>query len=233
MLIGIILRVSCILFHTMKFKAVIFDMDGLLIDNEYHWDQTSVGLLGRRGITLTPELKKQLSGQSLRRNMEWFKSVYEWPESVEILMDEFRSATDHIYRYTTQPMPGARELLKTIGGGAYKQAVASGSSLDRIECIVDRFDWRQFFQALISTDHVDFAGKPDPAIYLHTARVLAAEPQDCVVVEDSHNGLRSAKAAGMSCIMVPDRRWSYGDFAEADLIAESLSDAKLLKFLGL
>ncbi len=214
-----------------QFKAIIFDMDGLLIDSEGYWDECSVPLFANRGIEFSAELKQRLTGRSLRENIEWLKQQYGWTEPTEDLIKEFRTATDHIYYNLAQPLPGASELIKKVDSAFSKQAIASGSFLYRIEEIANRFAWTPYFDALISSDHVNYVGKPDPAIYRFTANELRVLPETCVVLEDSVNGVRAAKAAGMTCIAVPNQKWGYGDFSMADMIVESLEDERIRKFL--
>ncbi len=217
----------------MDIKAVIFDMDGLLIDSEGYWDQCSVPLFASRGVEFNGELKQRLTGRSLRENMEWLKEQYGWPEPVDDLIKEFRLATDHIYYDLAQPLPGADSLIRATRLRFVKQAIASGSFLYRIEQIANRFAWADHFDALVSSDHVNYVGKPDPAIYHFTAEQLGITPKECVVLEDSINGVRAAKAAGMQCIAVPNPHWGYGDFSMADLVAESLDDERIKGFLKL
>ncbi len=214
----------------MDIKAVIFDMDGLLIDSEDHWDDCSIKLLAARGVALTPELKSYVSGRSLRENMTWFKEQYGWEETVEALMREFRLATDHIYYELAKPLPGAESLIKDSRAMFPKQAIASGSFLYRIEKITERLAWKSYFDELVSSDHVNFVGKPDPIIYHFTADALRVLPEHCVVFEDSINGVQAAKAAGMQCVAVPNPR-SHGDFSIADLIVGSLEDERIKGFL--
>ncbi len=214
------------------FKAVIFDMDGLLIDSEDHWDDFSMKLLAARGVTLTPELKTYLSGRSLRENMRWLKEQNGWSETVDELIREFRLATDPIYYELAQPLPGANTIIADTRRSYGKQAIASGSFLYRIEHITERLGWKSYFDQLISSDHVNFVGKPDPAIYRFTADALCTPVADCVVFEDSINGVMAAKAAGMTCVAVPNPK-SKNNFSMADLIVTSLEDPRIKTFLKL
>lgn len=113
-----------------------------------------------------------------------------------------------------------------------KTAIASGASLDRINIVLERFGWQNYFDTVVSTDHVAYKGKPDPAVFLYAARQLGVAPEECVVVEDSENGLEAAKNAGMRCVIRFDERWCHGDFSKADLMVQCLTDSKLHEFLG-
>jgi HAD superfamily hydrolase (TIGR01509 family) len=130
-------------------------------------------------------------------------------------------------------MPGADKLLQHLKNIGLKLAIASGASLERIEKVVDRFGWENYFDELCSTDHVNFAGKPDPAVFNYAVKALNLSPSDCVVFEDSINGVVAAQRARIPCVAVTDPRWSRGDFSIADLVVGSLEDKKIYDFLGI
>ncbi len=217
----------------MKYKAVIFDMDGVLIDSEFHWFEAEMNFLKKYGITMTREIMTKMTGRSLRETVSMIKEEYKLAAPIEELMGEKAAASEAIYEYKAQVMPGAHDLVKTIHAQSGRLAIASGSMLHRIEKIVQRFDLAHYFEHLVSSDHVNYVGKPDPAIYIYTANKLGLDPAHCVVIEDSVNGLKAAKGAGMDCIAVPDPRWSRGNYSEANLIVKGLTDEKIIDFLEL
>lgn len=216
----------------MSFRAVIFDMDGVLIDSELHWDTVSRDFFEARGVAYHPGVKKPFQGQSLEGAMTLAKKLYGFKDTVEALVADRMAATDHIYEHASLALPGAGELLQQVKTWGYKQAIASGSFLYRIEKIVRRFGWKNYLDALISADHVGNIGKPAPDIYLHTAYVLGVPAKECIVFEDSENGVVAAKAAGMTCVAVTDPRWSHGDFSRADYQVHSLADKQIHSFIG-
>lgn len=216
-----------------NFKAVIWDMDGVMIDSMIHWIDTDNKLFLRYGIELTPDLVKLFTGKSMKENMTWLKNEYDLVESVEELVEERVHDTDIIYTELSDALPGVGQLVKSIGESNMKQAIASGSSLSRISTIVHRFGWSSEFDDLISVENVGYKGKPAPDVYLLAADKLGLSPEECVVIEDAENGVVSAKAAGMKCIGVPDERWSPGDFSKADLIVGSLLDKEIFHYLQL
>jgi len=216
----------------MKYKAVIFDMDGLLIDNYQAWRECSSRVFLNHGIALTDEEDSRLHGRSLAENMIWLKTTYDLKASLEELSKEYLEASSSIYPELSRLMPGADDLIKSLHAQGQKKAIASGSSLERIQKIVDRFKWRAYFDELVSTDQVNFVGKPDPAIYHYTAKVLSLAPDECVVLEDSLNGVKAAKSAGMTCVAVPGAQWNSTDFSVADVVVNSLEDKSLLEFIG-
>lgn len=217
----------------MNCKAVLFDMDGVIIDSEYYWIQAEMSFLGKYGVKFTKELNAEMTGKSSRENVALLKNRFNLEASLEVLLQEKKASSEAIYEYQAQKMPGIDTLLQKIKASGGLQAIASGSSSDRIKKIVERCNWESSFDCVVSTDDVNYVGKPNPAIYLFAAKKLSIEPKDCIVIEDSVNGVRAAKAAGMRCVAVPDPRWSWGDFSEADIEVKSLEDKKLFEFLGI
>ncbi|MFH1286349.1 MAG: HAD family phosphatase [Candidatus Magasanikbacteria bacterium] len=214
-----------------QYKAIIFDMDGLLIDSMQYWVDCDQEWFGSFGREVTPELIKFLSGRTIRENMEWMKQEFALEESVEWLMQKRNKMTESIYTQKTQPMPGVEHLVQSISTSSIKQAIASGSSKERIQTIIDRFSWNDYFDFCLSAEEVGDRGKPEPDVFLKAAKKLGVDPARCVVFEDAENGVVAAKRAGMACVAVPDKRWSVGDFSRADLIADSLEDTRLSDYI--
>ena len=215
-----------------KFEAVIFDMDGLLIDSMWHWIVSDTQFFGGFGIKLTDEMIKYFSGRSETESMSWAKEKFGLKETVKELLEKRKEQVDKIYTHHTALMPGVEELLKKIKAAGVKRAIASGAPIYQIKIVADRFNWHDYFSHYISPEHVGNVGKPNPAVYLHAAKVLEVDPKRCVVFEDAENGVIAAKEAGMCCVAVPDARWSPGDFSRADLVVNSLEDEKIFKFLN-
>ncbi len=217
-----------------KFKAILFDMDGTLIDSSLHWASAETNFLNHFNLDFSKEWIKLVDGRSTLESSKLLKEIHNLPHSVEEIFAYKINCSEAIYTDFTLPLVGVDDLLRRIKNQADKKtAVASGSSLDRIKKIVDRFSWQDYFDALISTDHVDSVGKPDPAVFLYAAKELGISPNDCVVIEDSENGLNAAKRAGMKCVVRHDERWSDGDYSGADLIVNGFDDRKIYDFLGI
>ena len=216
-----------------KYKAVIYDLDGLLIDSMLYWIKADQTFLGKYDIELTEQMIQFLTGKSEVENMEWLKKEFNIDDSTESMLHNRRAITDLIYTKQTMPMPGAEDLLKILDKTELKQSIASGVSKYCIDEVCDRFDWHNHFESLISSEHVGNKGKPNPAVYTYTAKKMNIDPRDCVVLEDAVNGVIAAKRAGMDCIAVPNEKWSFGDFSEADLIVDSLNDKNIYNYLNL
>lgn len=216
-----------------KPKAIIFDMDGLLIDSMQYFIDEDDNFLRSFNIELTKDIIRRFSGQSEEENMSWIKETYGLKHSVAELQSFRGDFTQKIYSDKSQIMPGVDELMKKIKQIGLKRAIASGAPLKNIKTVVERFGWQDYFHALVSPDLVDFVGKPNPRVYLYAAERLGVLPEECLVFEDAENGVVAAKRAGMICVAVPDKRWSFGDFSQADLIVKSLADEKINKFLNI
>lgn len=215
-----------------KFKAVIFDMDGVLVDDFEPWLKFDKKFLNGFGIAPDNEYIKFVNGRSEEEVVHWVKERYCLQLSEEEIMAARQDWVKSIYENSSHPMAGAEELLKKIKNSNLKLALCSGAKMWMIEIILERFNWRNYFEAVVSSDHVDYKGKPDPEIYLHTARLLKIIPADCVVIEDAENGVVSAKSAGMKCIGFKDLRFNLpDDLSRADLVVNSLEDKKIFEFL--
>ena len=208
-------------------------MDGLLIDSIVHWINFDNIFFAERGVKLTPDVVRHINGRSMKEGTEWLKEKFGWSESVEEILIGRENNTKEIYDVLSQPMPGANELIQKVAQTKLKQAIASSAGISRVETIVNRFGWGDNISELVGADHVNFKSKSAPGIYLHTAEKIKAQPDKCVVFEDTEVGLLSAKAAGMKCVAVLDDRWSVGDYSSADLITNSLLDEKIIDFLNI
>jgi len=220
----------------MNYAAILYDMDGLMIDSHTHWTEADKKFWQANGLSYTEDMVKEwkpkLMGRSVPEGTLMIKEFFGLQKDDHMLIAERVAFTDTIYSEHSQPMPGINQLLRTVSKTPIIQAIASGSSLSRIEMVVNRFGWAPYLAALVSTDHVAHKGKPAPDVYLYAAKQVNVLPDQCVVIEDAPNGIESAKAAGMACIAVPDPRWSHEMFEKADLIVPSLEDPRVYTFLG-
>lgn len=217
----------------MKYKALIYDMDGLMIDSMIHWLDLDKTTFEPIGIKITNDLLRRMTGKSPQEILRLLKNEFGMDEKIEEVVATRREHIDIIYKEKTIEMPGVSDLLKKVKESGLKQAIASGAPYYNIKIVVDRFGWVDHFDELFSVEHVEHKGKPEPDVFLHTAQKLGIKPEECVVLEDAENGVVAAKRAGMACIAVPDDRWSFGDFSSADLCVESLESEEVYKFLGI
>lgn len=217
----------------MKIEAIIYDMDGLLIDSMLHWAEFWNVFWAKRGVEVTSEMVRYMTGRSGKENALWIRENFLPNFEEEDYLSVRAEWMVDVYKTKTKLMPGAEEIIKHGRLKGFKQAIASGAPLKVIDIVVKRFVFTDDLDEIVSADHVKHIGKPDPIIFLHTAEKLGIKPEHCVVFEDAENGVIAAKRAGMKCVAVLDPRWSFGDFSQADLIVNSLEDEAVYKFLAL
>jgi len=188
--------------------GIIFDMDGVLIDSEPSWQRAEIEVLGALGVPLDSNMVQVTTGWRIDRVVEYWRERFPFEGPTETISDAITGAVADQVRATGNPLPGARELLKSCHEQGLSLGLATSSSPVLIDAVLDRLEIRAFFTALASASEVP-RGKPDPAVYQLCARRLGVESKGCVAIEDSISGIRSACAAGMRCLAVgtdPSRR---------------------------
>lgn len=183
--------------------AVIFDLDGTLVDSEPNYFEAERRLLAECGIEGFDEQEKlRYVGVSTKEMMEDLVSRYGLTESVPALAARKNGYYLELARAGTPVYPAMRELLELLRGAGSPMAVASGSSPEVIEVVLTMTGLRPYFDVVVSADSVP-RGKPSPDLFLETARRLDVPASRCVVVEDARHGVAAAHHAGMACVAVP------------------------------
>jgi HAD superfamily hydrolase (TIGR01509 family) len=204
-------------------RAVVFDLDGVLIDSEHVWDEVREALAHERGGNWHPGAQRDMMGMS---SPEWSRYMHERIGLGEPPAEINRLVVERMVgRYASGPpwLPGAREAVRRLAA-VFELGLASSSNRELIDLVLAAGGLAPLFRATVSSEEVA-AGKPAPDVYLEAARRLGVEPGACTAVEDSHNGIRAAKAAGMRCLAIPNMRFPPGDaVAEADLVLGSLDE---------
>ena len=209
-------------FHMIE--AVVFDLDGVLIDSETVWDQVRRDLVQERGGTWLPEAQKRLMGMSTQ---EWARYLHDElgvdlePEQIASTIIERMAAR---YAEHLPIMPGADDTIRHLGQRR-RLALASSSPRELIDTVLVVADWTRLFEVTVSTEEIGH-GKPAPDVYLAAVRQLDVAPGCAVAVEDSTNGLRSAAAAGLHVIAIPQPQYppSAEALNNADSVLGSLSE---------
>ncbi|MBC7870741.1 MAG: HAD family phosphatase [Chitinophagaceae bacterium] len=191
----------------MNHKAIIFDMDGLLVDSEVVWHVAEVDLFEAHGYAYTDEVRAQIIGMRLDEMFVKLHGILGFEESPLALAHELNERMLELIPQMVKPQPGALELVAYVVEQNIPRAIASSSPLSIINATVGAMGWDTIFTTRCTADD-EAAGKPAPDVYLAAARRLGFAPSDCLTLEDSPTGARAAVAAGMTCYAVPDQSHS-------------------------
>ena len=206
-------------------EAVVFDMDGVLVDTEHLWDEVREALTRDWGGRYTPEAQEAMMGMS---SPEWSRYLHEvvgLREPAETINAEV--VRRMLARYETELpiVPGAVEAVDRLAAAGLRLALASSSNRELIDAVLRALELTALFEVTVSSEEVA-RGKPAPDVYVEAARRLDLEPGRCAAVEDSASGIRAAKAAGMRVVAFPNRHYPPAAevLALADDVLESLAE---------
>jgi HAD superfamily hydrolase (TIGR01509 family) len=205
-------------------EAVVFDMDGVLIESEEVWDAVREAYVRERGGRYDEEIQRAMMGMS---SHEWSRYLHETaglaasPDTINAEVVESMLAA---YREHLPLVEGAVAAVQRLAA-RYPLAVASSSNRPLIDAVLDASGLEAFFRATVSSEEVA-RGKPAPDVYLEAARRLRVDAERCAAVEDSHGGIRSAKAAGMRVIAIPNPSYPPDEksLAQADVTIRALDE---------
>jgi beta-phosphoglucomutase-like phosphatase (HAD superfamily) len=211
-------------------EAVVFDLDGVLLDTEELWDEARRQIAEERGGRWRDDAQRAMMGMSSREWSRYMHDVLGVPDPPEEISAAVVKRLESLYRERLPIVPGALEAVRRIGA-RWPLAIASSSNRPLIDLFLeligngDHFRAARaemsatrsgadqaLFRATVSSEEVD-RGKPAPDVYLEAARRLGVEPASCAAIEDSENGLRSAAAAGMRVVAIPNRVFPPSDEA--------------------
>jgi HAD superfamily hydrolase (TIGR01509 family) len=205
-------------------EAVVFDLDGVLVRTEEIWDEVREALARERGGRYDAEAQRAMMGMS---SLEWSLYMHEElgvADDPAAINAEVVRRMEERYRERLPLIEGARAAVERLAG-RWQLGLASSSNRPLIDAVLDLAGLAKLFRATVSSEEVE-RGKPAPDVYLEAARRLAVLPSRCVAIEDSHSGIRSAKAAGMRVVAIPNASFPPDPeaLAEADLVLESLDE---------
>ncbi|MGZ4308891.1 MAG: HAD family hydrolase [Gaiellaceae bacterium] len=202
-------------------EAVVFDMDGVLLDSEHVWDEVREQLAKERGGRWHERAQRDMMGMSSTEWSAYMHDVIGLPEPPEEINREVVWRLEALYRERLPVIPGAREAVERLAA-RWPLGLASSSNRELIELALELLGVQQLFRATVSSEEVA-RGKPAPDVYLEAARRLGVEASNTAAVEDSHNGILAAKAAGMRVLAIPNRRFPPGEdaLAQADVVLDS------------
>ena len=211
--------------------AVIFDMDGVIIDSEPLYKRINITHFEQLGVEINDKEYDRFVGISANLMWNYIKEKGQLKQSIDALkLSEERMKNEWLRKEKIHPMPGLVESLDYLKNKDYCLAVASSTAMQNIKLVINRLQIGRYFNQLVSGEEVE-NGKPSPDIFLETAQRMKIKPHNCVVIEDSHNGVKAAKAAGMFCIGFQNANSGNQDLSMADVVIASFEKFTLKNIL--
>jgi HAD superfamily hydrolase (TIGR01509 family) len=204
--------------------AVVFDLDGVIVDSEHVWDEMRRQLAEERGGRWNDRASREMMGMSSVEWSQYMHDVIGLEESPEEINKEVVRRLEAIYRERLPLIPGAVEAVRALAA-RWPLGLASSSNRELIDLVLEVSSLDRYFGVTVSSEEVP-RGKPAPDVYLAAAQRLEAAPERCAAVEDSEKGILSGKAAGMRVIAIPNPHFPPAAEAlgEADVVLDSIAE---------
>ncbi len=214
--------------YAQYMKAVLFDMDGVLVDSEEYWVELEEERVLPEAVGEGVVEDEEITGMNYREIYDYLEENYADQLQVdrETLESHYEAAAEELYGERVALLSGFEELAEELQEQEVNLAVVSSSPHDWIDIVLDRFGIREHFDGVVSGNAVDGRSKPEPLVYEEGAAALDVDPADCVAIEDSENGIESANRAGMTSIAYRTDINPGMDFSGADVVAEGPEDLR-------
>ena len=200
-------------------KAMLFDLDGTLVDSMWMWEAIDIEFLGAYGYECPDDIQRAIEGMSFSETAVYFKERFDLPLSLDEIKAVWTRMSIDKYRYEVPLKPGVSEFLKYCRENGIRTGIGTSNGSEIVDAVLTSLKVKEYFDAVVTACEVAH-GKPEPDIYLEVAKRLGVQPENCLVFEDIPAGIMAGKAAGMPVIAMED------DFS-ADLMDEKreLADA--------
>jgi HAD superfamily hydrolase (TIGR01509 family) len=210
----------------MKPIVIIFDMDGVIIDSEHVYQEIERGMLHDIGVPFKAEEHLKFQGTSERSMWQYMKSQYGFKEDPsELVMQERDRFLARLQSPEgIPPVEGIEELLNKLSDKDIPCLIASSSSREIIDAVIEKLKIRKYFSGIVSGDDVKLS-KPAPDIFLKASKLAKVTSSDCIVIEDSENGVLAARSAGMQVIALNILNSNKIDLSAANKVVQSLVEA--------
>ncbi len=214
----------------LMFKAIIFDMDGIIIDSEPIWKVVNIQIYGEFDIYMDDTIYEKIIGRTEEEVFRPFlkEKGYSGKELEDLNLKAMKRRREVFLEYAKsklQLFPKAKEKIIELHENGYKLAIATSSFKELLELVVDKFEIREYFDLLYSAEDVK-KGKPNPEIYLKTMNKLDVKPSETIIIEDSIQGLEAAKASGAFCIAVETTN-PKEKLKQADRVIKDMADLEI------
>ncbi|MDN6251027.1 MAG: HAD family hydrolase [Tetragenococcus koreensis] len=205
-------------------NTFIFDMDGVIVDSEYTYFKSKTDILHEAGHDVPVSYQYQFMGTTSDFMWQIMKEEFNLPQTVEEYGKEMNRRRDEIIQKDgVQPIANVRDLIKRLSEAGFKLGVASASRKEEIIRNLKELGLDSYFTQAVSAEEVEHS-KPEPDVFLHTAELLGSKPSDCIVIEDTKNGTRAAKAAEMYCVGFANPDYPAQDLSCADEIIKDFRE---------
>lgn len=184
-------------------KAVIFDMDGTIIDSMWVWKQVDIDYLKKRNIELPDDLQKSIGGLSFTETANYFKNRFNLEDSIDEIKNEWTLMVRDYYESAIKAKEGVREFLVYLKNNNFKVGIATSNYSELVEPVLKNNNILEYFDVIVTTCEVP-RDKSFPDVFLETAKRLNVMPEECIVFEDTVNAVRGAKLAGMKVVGIYD-----------------------------
>ena len=210
---------------TQRFRAVIFDLDGVLADSEPWWSEIDAKLLAHYGVTYRGEYHQNVLGVSYPLAIEFYKKAFNLSAPTEEMMRRRSEIATEFFANRIGLFPSTKQVLQELRQMNLHLALATSSVGTSARPFLDRHRLTPFFKVIVTGEEVE-RGKPQPDIYLHASKKLGIDADACLIIEDSLSGVAAAKAAKMRVAAIPDIRFvdPYQYQKEADYVLSNISE---------
>lgn len=206
-----------------KIKAVIFDMDGVLIDSEPLWQRAEFEVFSSLGVTVTKEMAAMTKTMTTAEVAKFWHEKFPWTDStLEMTEQQVVTKVTELITKEGLGMSGIKHYIETLKSEGFKIGLATNSPASIIPVVLEKLNITHLFDGFSSSDDEE-KGKPDPAVYLTTSKKLGVAPINCIAIEDSYSGIKAAKSTGMLAVAFTNDNSNGVDASLADFIIDNFN----------